>query len=221
MLARRRLSDRSAGNVADSSTMTTPHALFAALTPTRRILAIEKIAVDISWPGSDVSGSFVAAVSDEYLGTVQALGQIAFSQDNALPINSLLQKYDIGGCLLIKRAESNSCGHFERLVANVCAAQTLPVALWEASSADDMNAACAAASCAAAFGTTEHDFGALGNDAPTEWELLDAMEGDVWEKYLKESFKQGATTPPAEILTALALGRFIGDVVGGWANTFG
>ena len=70
MLARRRLSDRSAGIVADSSTMTTPHALFAALTPTRRILAIEKIAVDISWPGSDVSGSFVAAVSDEYLGTV-------------------------------------------------------------------------------------------------------------------------------------------------------
>ena len=61
---------------------------------------------------------------------------------------------------------------------------------------------------------------AMKDDAPEDWDLLDCMDGPVWEAFL-ESQQSTSAGAPVEVLTGLALGRYIGDVVGGWANTFG
>ena len=66
MMMLNRLSRR--GLSSSAAAFTTPHGLFAALTPTRRVLAVEL------WP---VEGVVTCAVSDEYLGnstTLEALG---------------------------------------------------------------------------------------------------------------------------------------------------
>ena len=192
----------------------TPHGLFASLIPTRRVLALEQWA----------SGRVTSAISDEYLGNATALGTADQGGEPSY-FEGVLKELDVGGVLIIRRGGGEQASRkqeacFKELVAGSCAAHGLPLALWEADTAADVSAASSAAAAAAAFGTVAGDFSSLNEKAPDDWELLDAMDGDAWDAFLL----QGHTSPlqpPEEILTGLALGRFIGDVVGGWANTFG
>lgn len=195
----------------------TPHGLFKSLVPTRRVLALELWA----------NGRVTSAISDEYLGNATALGTADRGGEPSY-FEGVLKELDVGGVLIIERrggggqANETQAASFKELVAGSCATHELPLALWQSDSGADYCAAYSAVRAAAVYGTVAGDFSSLRDKAPDNWELLDAMDGDAWDAFLV----QGRTSPlppppPQEILTGLALSRFIGDVVGGWSNTFG
>jgi hypothetical protein len=214
MMMLNRLSRR--GLSSSAAAFTTPHGLFAALTPTRRVLAVEL------WP---VEGVVTCAVSDEYLGnstTLEALGGSGGGggKDVSRLLTDVFLQHDVGGVLLVRRDDDAAPSSFHDDVQNLCTTHGLPLAQWGAREAEDIASARAAAKVAATFGTSAGDFSALKDDAPEDWDLLDCMDGPVWEAFL-ESQQSTSAGAPVEVLTGLALGRYIGDVVGGWANTFG
>ena len=97
MMMLNRLSRR--GLSSSAAAFTTPHGLFAALTPTRRVLAVEL------WP---VEGVVTCAVSDEYLGnstTLEALGGSGGGggKDVSRLLTDVFLQHDVGGVLLVRR----------------------------------------------------------------------------------------------------------------------